>query len=149
MSDASLHPILHSCSQLERLDLSFTLLQHLPSDIATPALQKLSLTSTFIPSSDLIDFVKRLPALKILNIGAMGVRPGSTTSIMNSTAMTLTDDALRQLTDALRECAGLESVNLVQNTKLGTTKRHDGALSYFIRNVGRRCQVSFHFTSCH
>lgn len=142
MSDASLHPILINVPRLERLDLSFTSLQHIPILNPTPPLQKLSLTSTFLTASDLITLISRLPNLKVLNIGALGIRPGGTASVMNTTAMTLTDDALRQLTDVLLGCPEIESVNLVQNAKLGSTKRQDSALAYFVRHVGRRCKVS-------
>lgn len=141
MSDASIHPILIHTPRLERLDLSFTLLQHIQFQQPILTLQKLSLTSTFISTSDLVNLVSCLPSLKVLNIGALGVRPGATTSIMNSTAMTLTDDALRQLTDVLLDCPHIETINLVQNAKLGSTKRQDNALAYFVRHVGRKCRV--------
>lgn len=141
MSDSGIHPILIHTPRLERLDLSFTLLQHIQFQQPILTLQKLSLTSTFISTSDLVNLVSCLPSLKVLNIGALGVRPGATTSIMNSTAMTLTDDALRQLTDVLLDCPHIESINLVQNAKLGSTKRQDSALAYFVRHVGRKCRV--------
>lgn len=144
MTDASIHPILIHTPRLERLDLSFTLLYHIQFQQPILTLQKLSLTSTFISASDLVNLVSCLPSLKVLNIGALGVRPGATTSIMNSTAMTLTDDALRQLTDVLLDCPHIESINLVQNAKLGSTKRQDSALAYFVRHVGRKCRVGFY-----
>lgn len=126
---------------LERIDLSFTLLRRLPENLNILPLEKLSLTSTFVPNKDLVALISGLPRLRILNIGALGVKAGTSSSITTSTAMTLTDDALRQLTDALKNCPLLENVNLVQNSKLGQTKRSDSAIAYFIRCAGRRCQV--------
>ncbi|KAH8119825.1 RNI-like protein [Phellopilus nigrolimitatus] len=140
LSDVAILQLLHHCPVLERLDVSFTLLRHLSGLPHAPPIEKLSLTSTFIPGKELIELVGALPHLRILNIGAMGVKPGTNTAIMNSTAMTLNDDVLRLLTDALRNCSSLESINLVQNSKIGSTRRHDSALAYFIRQVGRRCQ---------
>ncbi|KAI5121816.1 hypothetical protein M0805_003252 [Coniferiporia weirii] len=140
VSDASVSFFLQNCPALERIDVSFTRLKSMSNLPIGPRVEKLSLTSTFISSEGLIESVRHLPLLKILNIGAMGARPGSSTSIMNSTSMTLTDNALQLLTDALRSCPALETINLVQNLKLGMTKRHDSALAYFIRHVGRRCQ---------
>lgn len=141
LSDASILPVLQHCQLLERIDLSFTLLRHLPENLNALPIEKLSLTSTFVSSKDLVTFVAGLPRLRILNIGALGVKAGTSSSISSATAMTLTDDTLRQLTDALGNCPLLEAVNLVQNSKLGMTKRSDSALSYFITHVGRRCQV--------
>lgn len=141
ISDATILPILQHCRMLERLDLSFTLLRHLPDSTSELPIEKLSLTSTFVSSKDLVALIAGLPRLKVLIVGAMGVKAGTSSSVATATAMTLTDDALRQLTDALRNCPLLESVNLVQNSKLGMTKRSDSALAYFIRHAGRRCQV--------
>lgn len=103
-----------------------------------PPIEKISLTSTFLPGKELVELVGRLPHLKILNIGAMGVRAATSTALGTSTAMTLNDATLRLLTDALASCKNLESVNLVQNSKLGLARGHSSALAYFIRRVGRR-----------
>jgi len=136
----ALSPLIAMCPALERIDVSFTLLRHIPDLPEVPPLEKLSLTSTYISSSELVELVRRLPKLRVLSIGAMGVKPGTSTSIMNSTAMTLNDEALRELTDALSGCPEIESVNLVQNTKLGLSRRNS-ALEYFIRRIGRKCKT--------
>lgn len=115
-------------------------MKHVPDFPVIPPIEKLSLTSTFIPSKELIELVNRLPRLRILNIGAMGVKAGTSTAIMSSTAMTLNDEALRLLTDTLRDCPFIEVINLVQNSKLGTTRRGDSCVAYFIRHVGRNLQ---------
>ncbi|KAJ3016818.1 hypothetical protein NUW54_g729 [Trametes sanguinea] len=72
----------------------------------------------------------------------MGGGQGSSAAISNTSAMTLTDDTLRSLTDTLEKCEDIERVNLVGNTKLGFTGRRgpDAALAYFVRKVGRRCK---------
>ncbi|KAK7044116.1 hypothetical protein VNI00_007833 [Paramarasmius palmivorus] len=83
--------------------------------------------------------VARFPNLKTLSIGALGIQESSKAAISNSSAMTMTDAALRSLTDILSSFEHLESVNLVANTKLGMTTKADGALAYFVRRVGRNC----------
>ncbi|EJD03572.1 RNI-like protein [Fomitiporia mediterranea MF3/22] len=138
ISEAPIVSFLHHCTKLERLDVSFTLAKHVPDLPIAPPIEKLSLTSTFIPGKELIELVTRLPRLKILNIGAMGVKAATSTTLTTSTAMTLNDDVLRLLTDALAGCCSLQSVNLVQNSKLGATKGQNSAIAYFIRHVGRK-----------
>ncbi|KAF5377530.1 hypothetical protein D9615_005240 [Tricholomella constricta] len=143
LSDAALNPILKMCPALQRLDLSFTLFRHPPqllADARIPALQKLSLTSTGVPTADLVEIVRLLPGLRTLAIGALGVNQGSRKSIGYSSAMTMTDDALRSLTGVLETFQHMENINLVGNTKLGLSSRVDGALSEFITKVGRRCK---------
>ena len=56
----------------------------------------------------------------------------------------MTDETLRALADALPAEGEIARVSLVGNTKLGLTGRRgpDAALAYFVRKVGRRCQVS-------
>lgn len=137
ITEISVLPFLQRCPNLERVDVSFTLMKHVPDFPVVPSIEKLSLTSTFIPSKEIIELVSRLPRLKILNIGAMGVKAGTSTAIMSSTAMTLNDETLRLLTDILRDCPSMEVMNLVQNSKLGTTRRNDSCVAYFIRHVGR------------
>ncbi|EEB91720.1 hypothetical protein MPER_09879 [Moniliophthora perniciosa FA553] len=127
---------------LKRLDLSFTLLKR-PSILLSedsPALEKLVLTSTALSAADLLSMVTRLPNLKTLSLGALGIQESSKAAVSNSSAMTLTDASLRSLTDIITRFEKLESVNLAANTKLGTTTRVDGALAYFVRHVGRRCK---------
>lgn len=145
ISDAALSPILKLCPALQRLDLSFTLIRHPPSLLAEsriPALQKLSLTSTAVSTADLINILGLLPDLHTLALGALGENRGSRASIGNSSAMTMTDEALRSLTDVLASFHHLESINLVGNTKLGLSSKVDGALSEFVTKVGRKCKVA-------
>ncbi|KAJ2989283.1 hypothetical protein NUW54_g8833 [Trametes sanguinea] len=141
LSDAVINPMLAICPDLERLDLSFTLVKR-PVLPAGHALEKLVLTSTKISSQDLITMISPLTRLKVLALGAMGGGQGSSAAISNTSAMTLTDDTLRSLTDTLKKCEDIERVNLVGNTKLGFTGRRgpDAALAYFVRKVGRRCK---------
>ncbi|KAH9946678.1 RNI-like protein [Amylocystis lapponica] len=58
-----------------------------------------------------------------------------TAAISNSSAMTMTDQNLRDLTDVLASFPKLE--------RLGLTGRGDGALAYFIRRVGRKCKRTY------
>ncbi|KAL7285263.1 hypothetical protein ACG7TL_000357 [Trametes sanguinea] len=141
LSDAVINPTLAICPNLERLDLSFTLVKR-PVLPAGHALEKLVLTSTKISSQDLVTLISPLTRLKVLALGAMGGGQGSSAAISNTSAMTLTDDTLRSLTDTLEKFQDIERVNLVGNTKLGFTGRRgpDAALAYFIRKVGRRCK---------
>ena len=142
LSDAVLNPILAICPNLERLDLSFTLVKR-PVLPAGHLLEKIVLTSTKISSSDLLAILTAQTRLKVLAIGAMGGGQGSSAAISNTSAMTLTDETLRSLTNILGGCPEIERVNLVGNTKLGFTGRRgpDAALAYFVRKVGRRCKV--------
>ena len=138
--------MLAACPNLERLDTSFTYIKNLVIP-AGKRLEKLLVTSTKIPIVDLVTAVEGLPRLHTLAAGALGGGQGSTAAVANTTAMTLTDDGLRALTDALSvrdPGVELERVSLVGNTKLGLAGRHgpDGALGYFMRKVGRSCKVS-------
>ena len=74
-------------------------------------------------------------------LGALGAGRGLAASISNSSAMTMTDQTLRDITDLLENCENLERVILVGNSKLGLTGRRDGALADFIQRVGRKCTV--------
>ncbi|CDO72308.1 hypothetical protein BN946_scf184977.g5 [Trametes cinnabarina] len=141
LSDAAVNQTLAICPNLERLDLSFTLVKR-PVLPTGNALEKLVLTSTKISSQDLLTMIAPLMRLKVLALGAMGGGQGSSAAISNTSAMTLTDDTLRSLTDILENCSDLERMNLVGNTKLGFTGRRgpDAPLAYFIRKVGRRCK---------
>ncbi|KLO20640.1 RNI-like protein [Schizopora paradoxa] len=142
VTEASISSLTEHCTKLERLDLSFTRLKHVPHIEEPSSIVKLSLTSTFISGTELVDLVRRTPKLRILNIGSMGVKAGTSSSAaMGSAAMSLNDDVLVQLTDALLDCSDIESINLVQNAKLGAlVTRRDTALSYFIKLVGRKCK---------
>lgn len=144
LSDASVSNFLARCPNLQRLDLSFTLVQHLPlllSNAQSPPLQKLSLTSTAVNSADLLKAIQSLPRLRTLSLGAMGINRGSQASIGNSTAMTLNDDTLRALTDILQAFVHLEDISLVGNTKLGSSSKVDSALWIFLDRVGKKCKV--------
>ncbi|KAI0778118.1 RNI-like protein [Trametes elegans] len=141
LTSAVLIPVLLACSNLERLDLSFTPVKRPPAPSAH-LLEKLVLTSTMLSTTELLALVSPLRKLKVLAIGALGEGQGTSAAISNTSVMTLTDDALRSLTDILEDCPDLERVNLVGNTKLGFAGRRgpDSALSYFVRRVGRRCK---------
>lgn len=131
------------CPNLESLDLSFTLVKAPQKNIdfeANPSrLQKLNLTSTSISGADLVATSPHLPLLRTLSIGALGSRQGSTLSISNSSAMTLTEKDFGALTQVLSTFEQIENINLVGNTKLCMTSRH--VLPDFMQLVGRRCKV--------
>jgi hypothetical protein len=144
LTDASLNSIISFCPNLKCLDLSFTPVRRPPpllSASSIPALEKLSLTSTRVASSDLLAVVTLLPQLRTLSLGALGGGQGSSAAIGNSSAMTMNDETLYALTDRLESFHYLEDVNLVGNTKLGITASGDGALLNFISRVGRKCKV--------
>lgn len=141
LSDSSIRAVVALCPMLERVDLSFTLVVH-PLWLSVP-LQKLSLTSTLVSNIDLLATIANLPQLRILYLGALGERQGSSATMGNSTALTFNNDTLMRLTDILQNFMHLESVSLVGNTKLCLTERHDGAMSNFISRVGRKCKVRF------
>ncbi|KAH9944443.1 RNI-like protein [Epithele typhae] len=148
LTDTVLHPILAACPGLQRLNLSFTNVKSLTVSHGTnlplsPHLEKLVLTSTKISVLELPALIRRLPKLRTLAIGALGGGQGSSAAIANTSAMTLTDDALRELARAIAaHCPDIERVSLVGNTKLGLTgsRGPDAALSQFVRAVGRRCK---------
>ncbi|KAF9270406.1 RNI-like protein [Marasmius fiardii PR-910] len=127
---------------LRRLDLSFTPAKHPPilSSPGSPDLEKLSLTSTLITSSDLLAIIVRLPHLKTLSLGALGVGESSKITVGNSSAMTMNDVTLRDLTAILANFRELESMSLVANTKLCMTSRTNSAVQEFVQLVGRRCK---------
>lgn len=141
LSDVSVSFFLTRCPNLRRLDLSFTLIQHVPallSETQTLPLQKLSLTSTAVNTVDLISIIRLLPQLRTLSLGAMGANRGSQASISNSSAMTMNDNALHALTDVLQTFVHLEDISLVGNIKLGSTSKIDSALWSFISLVGKK-----------
>ncbi|GBE78266.1 hypothetical protein SCP_0111490 [Sparassis crispa] len=141
LSDLSLTTLLSLCPNLTRVDLSFTVVRNPAALLEGKTLEKLSLTSTMTSIVDLVAVVPGFTELKTLNIGALGGGQGTrTAAFSNATAMTLTDQGLCDLTDALVNCVNLERVSLVGNTKLGMTGRRDSAVAYFIRQVGRNCK---------
>lgn len=145
LTDASINPILAACPRLQRLDLSFTHVKHIQLGESKQMLEKISLTSTKTPMKDLLAILLKCPKLRILVLGAMGGGQGSSVAISNSTAMTMTDQTLRSVTDILAELPDLERVSLVGNSKLGiTASRANSALADFVRRVGRRCKVRAH-----
>ena len=144
LSETSMYAFIARCPNLTRLDVSFTRHHRLPpSTITLSALEKLSLTSTALSSTDAVSMISGLPNLRMLSLGALGSGQGSSSSIGNTSAMTMTDDTLRSLTDVLSRLEHLDKLSLVGNTKLGFTSRHDenGALANIIRRVGRRCKA--------
>lgn len=144
LSDASHQSMISKCPNLQRLDLSFTLVQHPVSLFSTPDIQlrKLSLTSTRVSSADLLAIISKLPHLQTLALGALGERQGSSATMGNASALTMTNETLMRLTDILQDFQQLENISLVGNAKLGLTERTDGAMSDFVRRVGRKCKAS-------
>lgn len=142
LSDVSLDSFLKRCPALHRLDISFTGVRHpaaLITGSSTFALQKLSLTSTSISGTDLIATLRILPELRTLALGALGGSYGPRSSGSSSATMTMSDEALRTITDILEPFQHLKNISLVGNTKLGSSSK--SALSYFIARVGRKCKV--------
>ena len=143
LSDNALAPFMRLCPNLRRVDLSFTLVRHPSLLLDKKPLEKLSLTSTKVAANDLLATVAQFPDLITLSIGALGGGQGSTASIGNTTAMTMSDKTLRELTDILEPFSKLERIDLVANTKLGLFGHGiDSAIGAFVRRVGRKCKVS-------
>lgn len=142
LSDTTLNTFISMCPNLKRIDLSFTLVRHPPALLNITTLEKLNLTSTSVSGSDLLSVLGNSAHLQSLLIGALGGGQATSAVISNSTAMTMTDQILRDITDILESRMELERVSLVGNTKLGLGGRHDSAIADFIRRVGRRCKVS-------
>ncbi|KAF9240963.1 RNI-like protein [Melanogaster broomeanus] len=134
LSESSVYPYISYFPNLKRLDISFTHIRRLPAPtgVFVPSLEKLSLTSTMLSSIGVISFIAALPKLQTLYLGALGSGHGSSSSIGNTSAMTMTDDTLIALTDVMENFKGLEKISLVGNTKLGHTSRGAGALQDFI-----------------
>lgn len=145
LSETSMYAFIARCPNLTRLDVSFTRLHRLLPSTVIPSstLEKLSLTSTALSSADIVSLISALPNIRTLYLGALGSGRGSSTSIGNISAMTMTDDTLTSLTDVMENYEHLEKFSLVGNTKLGLTSRHDkhGALTDVIRRVGRKCKA--------
>ncbi|KAI0094679.1 hypothetical protein BDY19DRAFT_913980 [Irpex rosettiformis] len=139
VTDATLITFLTICPNIRRLDLSFTGIRHPPPLFANTSLEKLSLTSTQVSSSDVLKIVSGLTGLKKLSLGALGRGGGSATTVVNTTALTFRDDALRGLTNKLATFENLESINLAGNLNLGSITH--GALFDFISRVGRKCKT--------
>ncbi|KAI0067707.1 RNI-like protein [Artomyces pyxidatus] len=134
LSDASFAGIFTVSPNIRRLDLSFTKVRRiLPFSLRFFAeLEKLSLTSTTILGEDLVSMISLSTRLETFAVGALGGGQGQASAIGNTTAMTMTDGLLNELTDVLASRQHLRSVNLVGNTKL----KH--SLPTFVRRVGRR-----------
>ncbi|KAF5382968.1 hypothetical protein D9757_006365 [Collybiopsis confluens] len=144
LSDPSIEFLLSLSPGLKRLDISFTqskrpflfISRHAASSIDPfPALllEKLSLTSTPIASSDLLKTISCVSNLQTLSIGAVGAKG----AMGVASAATLNDTTLRKLTDILHSFPNLRSINMVSNTRLGTSSQV--ALFSFIQQVGRKC----------
>lgn len=148
LSDNALAPFMRLCPNLRRVDLSFTLVRHPSHLLDGKPLEKLSLTSTKVAGNELLSTINQFPGLVTLCIGALGGGQASTVSIGNTSAMTLDDQTLRELTEILEPFPLLERIDLVANTKLGLFGHGiNSAVGDFVRRVGRRCKVSVRF--CH
>lgn len=145
LSETSMYAFIARCPNLTRLDVSFTRLHRPPPSTATfaSALEKLSLTSTALSSTDIVSLISTLPNLRTLYLGALGSGQGSSASIGNISAMTMTDGTLTSLTNIMANFEYLEKFSLVGNTKLGLTSHHGehGTLADVIRRVGRKCKA--------
>lgn len=142
ISETSIYPFIFRCPNLKRLDVSFTHVHRPPSSttVFVPFLEKLSLTSTMLSGTDVVSLIAALPKLQTLYLGALGGGQGSSASLGNISAMTMTDEILKALTDAIANFDRIEKISLVGNAKLGLTSRGDGPLSDFIDRVGRKCK---------
>lgn len=138
ITDNALAELLSHFPNLRRIDISFTPVSHLSQcqKHMSNELQKLSVTSTRIRSPDIISILVHAPRVRTLSIGALGGV---------ASALTFTDQTLATVTDVLASNVHLESVNLIGNTKLGTTST--GALREFITRVGRKCKVKLSYIS--
>jgi hypothetical protein len=145
VSGAALAKLIPHLSRLEEIDVSFVPIGTMPLEAtgSIPPLTKLSLTSTPIDAQRLLPILEHLPALKTLNIAALGASAktargfaigGASTGAMGS--RTLTDAVLVNMTEILRTMPHLESVSLAGNAGLGLGK--EKGVSYFIRYIGRR-----------
>ncbi|KAI0732332.1 RNI-like protein [Fomitopsis betulina] len=142
LSDNALAPFMRLCPNLRRVDLSFTLVRHPSHLLDGKPLEKLSLTSTKVAGNELLSTINQFPGLVTLCIGALGGGQASTVSIGNTSAMTLDDQTLRELTEILEPFPLLERIDLVANTKLGLFGHGiNSAVGDFVRRVGRRCKI--------
>ncbi|KAL1748918.1 hypothetical protein HDZ31DRAFT_79281 [Schizophyllum fasciatum] len=112
ISNNSATPFLALFSNLRRLDISFTNIQHVPTD--SPSLEKLAMSSTpFAVTTRSFRFPAEFQKLRTLNIGALGQ-----STLRSTGALVLSDSLLFDLTDILAPLEHLEHVNLASNTKL-------------------------------
>lgn len=138
IGDVTLNTILSICPEIRRLDVSFTNIRRPSLLLRHKILEKLSLTSTAIASSDLLAIVSDLPELRALSIGALG--SSGARSNVSVTTMVMREETLSVLTQILEHYPNLESVNLVGNSKLCTFS--STTMSAFIQRVGKNCKVS-------
>ena len=138
-----LNSLLQRLPSLRRLDVSFIPLRtifHQHKSLPYPPIEKLSLTSTPMPSQPLLQALSHLPHLKVLNLGALGASAktvrGHSFGGESNTGRTITDQVLYQVTDILADqCKQLESVSLAGNTLLGRS------VQYFVDTVGWKLRV--------
>lgn len=143
ISATSLTPLLQKLPLLRRLDVSFIPLRtifHQHGSLPYPPIEKLSLTSTPMPSQPLLQALSHLPHLRVLNLGALGASAktvrGHSFGGASNTGRTITDELLYQVTDILADqCQQLESVSLAGNTLLGYSVR------YFVDAVGWKLKI--------
>ncbi|KAJ4001289.1 hypothetical protein F5050DRAFT_1561035 [Lentinula boryana] len=144
LSDSSIDFLVSLSPNLRRLDISFTATKRpilftsrkdifgACAHLSAPRLEKLSLTSTPVAVSDLLQTISPLSNLRTLSLGALG----ATGSMGVASATTLNDVTLPKLTSALQSFSNLRSVNLVSNTRLSKT-----ALFDFIQRVAMRSEA--------
>ncbi|GJE86055.1 LRR-repeat protein [Phanerochaete sordida] len=139
ITDQVLNTFLELCPEIRRLDVSFTGIRRPAALLRTTTLEKLSLTSTAVTSADLLKAGAGMVELRALSLGALGRTGGSSIAVANTSAMTMTDDTLKKLTNIMMSCKFLRSISLAGNTKLGTVTGL--SLTGFVRHVGRKCEV--------
>ncbi|KAJ4494338.1 hypothetical protein C8R41DRAFT_763847 [Lentinula lateritia] len=142
LADSSIDFLVSLSPNLRRLDISFTATKRpilftsrrdlfsVCAHLSAPPLEKLSLTSTPVAISDLLQTIASFSNLQTLSLGALGAAG----SMGVASATTLNDATLPKLTSALQSFPNLRSVNLVSNTRLSKASVFD-----FIQRVGRKC----------
>ncbi|KAF8832511.1 hypothetical protein HHX47_DHR1001557 [Lentinula edodes] len=142
LADSSIDFLVSLSPNLRRLDISFTATKRpilftsrrdvfsVCAHLSAPPLEKLSLTSTPVAISELLQTIASFSNLQTLSLGALGAAG----SMGVASATTLNDATLPKLTSALQSFPNLRSVNLVSNTRLSKA-----SLFSFIQRVGRKC----------
>ncbi|KAJ3813673.1 RNI-like protein [Lentinula aff. lateritia] len=133
LADSSIDFLVSLSPNLSRLDISFTATKRpilftsrrdlfsVCAHLSAPPLEKLSLTSTPVAISDLLQTIASFSNLQTLSLGALGAA-----GLMGvASATTLNDATLPKLTSVLQSFPNLRSVNLVSNTRLSKASLFD------------------------
>jgi hypothetical protein len=135
ISESSLLGFLPFFPSLSSLDLAFTAVSRIPTqippptEILFPALYKLMLTSSQVNAAELCTVLEHLPKLRKLHLAGIP-------SISR-------DSGLVRLTAALSaHCPEIEDLNLVRDSRVGSEFGHSSnVLRNFVRKIGRKCKV--------